>query len=238
MNYYNYFTEIEEHFVRRRGKHLWITPLDWHLIETWKHAGVPLHVALRGIDIAMDHYFAQQHRSGSRLNTLAYCHEGVMAEYSRHLESHVGEDQTAGSAETGVEKAEEPERSDVAHWIRQRIFEIEALRGKQSCESALEDIGRALERLEEIARGLESNKQPDLEALERDLSLLDHFLTAALSSLIPSEELAEWAEEAKKELKIYKKRLPKETYQKIHESFVRGKIRRRFSLGELSIFHM
>ena len=29
LNYYNYFTEIEEHFVRRRGKHLLISPMDW-----------------------------------------------------------------------------------------------------------------------------------------------------------------------------------------------------------------
>jgi hypothetical protein len=54
MNYYNYFTEIEEHFVRRRGKHLMVSPMDWSLIAVWRDSGVPLHVALRGIDLAMD----------------------------------------------------------------------------------------------------------------------------------------------------------------------------------------
>ena len=29
FNYYNYFTEIEETFVRRRGKHLLLSPIDW-----------------------------------------------------------------------------------------------------------------------------------------------------------------------------------------------------------------
>jgi hypothetical protein len=47
-----------------------------------------------------------------------------------------------------------------------------------------------------------------------------------------------WEEEAKKELKIYRKRLPKETYQKILENFLRGKIHRLFDLGELSLFHL
>jgi len=54
MNYYNYFTEIEEHFVRKRGKHLLLSPLDWNLIAAWRDAGVPLSVAIRGIDIAVE----------------------------------------------------------------------------------------------------------------------------------------------------------------------------------------
>jgi hypothetical protein len=45
MNYYNYFTEVENEFVRRRGKHMLVSPLDWSLIETWKQRGVPLRIA-------------------------------------------------------------------------------------------------------------------------------------------------------------------------------------------------
>ena len=41
-NYFNYFTEIEEHFQRRRGTILLLSTLDWALIETWKEAGIPL----------------------------------------------------------------------------------------------------------------------------------------------------------------------------------------------------
>ena len=47
-NYFNYFTEIEEHFQRRRGGILLLSTLDWALIETWKDAGIPLEAALRG----------------------------------------------------------------------------------------------------------------------------------------------------------------------------------------------
>jgi len=55
-NYFNYFTEIEECFLRRRGGGLLLTTLDWALIETWKDAGIPLEAALRGIDAAFDRY--------------------------------------------------------------------------------------------------------------------------------------------------------------------------------------
>ena len=55
-NYFNYFTEIEECFQRRRGGILLLSTLDWALIETWKDAGIPLQAALRGIEAAFDRY--------------------------------------------------------------------------------------------------------------------------------------------------------------------------------------
>ncbi len=55
-NYFNYFTEIEEQFQRRRGGILLLSTLDWALIETWKDAGIPLEAVLRGIDAAFERY--------------------------------------------------------------------------------------------------------------------------------------------------------------------------------------
>jgi len=55
-NYFNYFTEIEEHFQSRRGTGLILSTLDWALIETWKVAGIPLEAVLRGIDTTFDHF--------------------------------------------------------------------------------------------------------------------------------------------------------------------------------------
>ena len=46
INYFNYFTEIEEHFQRARGTGLFLlSPLDWALIESWKNAEVPLEAS-------------------------------------------------------------------------------------------------------------------------------------------------------------------------------------------------
>ena len=38
FNYFNYFTEIEEYFWRKRGAHLLVSPLDWAIVETWQKA--------------------------------------------------------------------------------------------------------------------------------------------------------------------------------------------------------
>jgi hypothetical protein len=49
-NYFNYYTEIEQHFCRRRGTLLTVSTLDWALMTTWKEVGIPLEAVLRGID--------------------------------------------------------------------------------------------------------------------------------------------------------------------------------------------
>ena len=61
MNYFNYFTEIEERFQQRRSSLLMLSTLDWALIETWREAGIPLEAVLRGIDTAFDHAAAPGH---------------------------------------------------------------------------------------------------------------------------------------------------------------------------------
>ncbi|MEK7723812.1 MAG: hypothetical protein AAB336_05655, partial [Acidobacteriota bacterium] len=56
MNYFNYFSEIEETFIRRRGKNLFLSPLDWALMETWQEREVPIHIVLRAIEKVFDNY--------------------------------------------------------------------------------------------------------------------------------------------------------------------------------------
>jgi hypothetical protein len=244
MNYYNYFTEIEEHFVRRRGKHMFVSPMDWSLMATWRDSGVPLHVALRGIDRAMDTFFARQPRSSSKISTLFYCHASVMEEYTRHLESHLGEEQddSPGGGTPAADQAAEPDRPDkeaILEFLNARIIEIKGLPGKLTAlEGAAEGIERIVERLREIARNLETDRQVDFEALDRDLAILDETLVGELRAALSSEQLAAWELDARKELKIYRKKLPMETYGKILENYLRTRIHRHFSVGELSLFHM
>jgi hypothetical protein len=239
MNYFNYFTEIENHFVRRRGKHLLLSPMDWNLIAVWRDAGVPLHVALRGIDIAMDGYFAREHRGGSKVNTLCYCHDSVMAEYASHQESRVGESSQEEQTPSETAPKDELGRNEILEFLSQRINEIKTLPEKQYLsENALSGVQRAQGRLEDIEHHLEIESAIDSEALDRDLRIVDAMLMEELSPAITAEQTAEWEQEAKAELKIYKKRLPKEAYERIHRNFLHSKMRRHFDIGELSIFHL
>jgi hypothetical protein len=241
MNYYNYFTEIEEHFVRRRGKHLLVSPMDWGLIATWREAGVPLNVAIRGIDIAMNGFLARQQRGNSKVSSLCYCQDAVMTEYARHLEARVGESMDVQTesvvSETITAGDDGPGIDEITGLISERIREIKTLSEKQYAESALEGLHRVQTRLEEILETRDS-EQINKESIERDLALIDNLLTSELSGLVPPEEMLEWEKEAKKELKVYKKRLPKETFAKIQDNFMRDKLHRKFNIGELSLFRL
>jgi hypothetical protein len=245
MNYYNYFTEIEEHFVRRRGKHLYVSPLDWSLIATWRDSGVPLHVALRGIDIAMDGFFARTRKIQTKVNTLLFCHDAVMTEYARHLESHQGEAESGAAAPPSKAVAEEPDaavpsKAAILRYLAVRMGEIKALREKQSGQEdeLFQTVERVVRRLEEITADLEGESEVELEAVERDLGMLDELLTDALCRAAGDDQLAEWEKEAKKDLKVYRKRLPKETYGRILSNYIRSRVRSKFGVGELSLFQL
>ncbi|HVV43788.1 MAG TPA: hypothetical protein VHC72_01245, partial [Bryobacteraceae bacterium] len=83
FNYFNYFTEIEEHFQRARGPSLFLlSPLDWALIESWKNSGVPLEAVLRGVDAAFEKWRAKRSRA-QMVNSIAYCAQAVMQEAQR-----------------------------------------------------------------------------------------------------------------------------------------------------------
>src|SRR5260370_19272586 len=72
-NYFNYFTEIEEYFWKKRGSHLLVSPLDWAIMETWQKAGVPLEAVFKGIDQAFESYGRSSRGAGKPLKSLADC---------------------------------------------------------------------------------------------------------------------------------------------------------------------
>src|SRR6202041_1968028 len=79
-NYFNYFTEVEEHFQKARGTGLFLmSPLDWALVEAWKNAGVPLEAVLRGIDAALENWRSKRKRI-QMVNSVAYCTQAIMIE--------------------------------------------------------------------------------------------------------------------------------------------------------------
>src|SRR5437879_699391 len=119
-SYFNYFTEIEEHFQRRRGGILLLSTLDWALIETWKDAGIPLEAALRGVDAAFDKY-DQRPSKTRKVNSLAYCAQEVLAAAEDMKEAAVGSvPELAGNR--GFDAAE------IAAFLRKIATELEAAR--------------------------------------------------------------------------------------------------------------
>jgi hypothetical protein len=164
-NYFNYFTEIEEHFQRARGTSLFLlSPLDWALIETWKNSGVPLEAVLRGIDLAFEKWRSKKSRV-QMVNSLAYCAQAVMQEAQRMADSGLQrdpqQDKTAGSAAFPIE--------DLRSFIQRNAASIRAA-------GAAEYVPVA-DALDQIITDLETLSN-DLEALEQRLTMLEQKLVA------------------------------------------------------------
>src|SRR2546423_13851312 len=130
LNYFSYFSEIEDTFIRRRGKHLMLSPIDWALIESWKERGVPLHVVLRAVEHAFDSHDAKKQKR--TVKTLLYCQEEVEAQYAEWLESRVGShDDAASSADGDDDKSAFPRATVIAHLARS-LQELGALRDQRN----------------------------------------------------------------------------------------------------------
>src|SRR5580698_1866226 len=90
FNYFNYFTEIEEYFWKKRGAHLLVSPLDWAIVETWQKAGIPLDAVLRGIDLAFESHLKSRRSGGRPLKSLAYCVDAVLDAALQQAEAAAG----------------------------------------------------------------------------------------------------------------------------------------------------
>ncbi len=100
LNYFNYFTEIEEYFWQKRGAHLLVSPLDWAIVETWQKAGIPLSAVLKGIDRAFESYSRSRRAAGGRqLKSLSYCVDAVLEAAEEEKETAAGTGPVATTAE-------------------------------------------------------------------------------------------------------------------------------------------
>src|SRR5579863_6752139 len=115
LNYFNYFTEIEEHFWRKRGAHLLVSPLDWAILETWQKSEIPLEAVLRGIDRAFESYSRSRRGStGKPLKSLAYCVDAVLDAAAEAQEAAAG----AGPTVSAAKRETEPfSREELAHFL-------------------------------------------------------------------------------------------------------------------------
>jgi len=174
-NYFNYFTEIEEHFQRRRGGGLLLSTLDWALIETWKDAGIPLEAVLRGIDNTFDHY-DQRPSKTRKINGLGFCSQEVLAAAEDMKEAAVG------VAETQKEKPAGFQTAEIITYLRRNAKQLESAKLPQTGGISSGALAReSAATLHQLATDLESkNTLPRLEDLERASSILPFELRRVL----------------------------------------------------------
>jgi len=242
LNYFNYFTEIEDTFIRRRGKHLLISPIDWALIESWKALEVPLHVVLRGIEKAFDSWEAKPRKRS--VKSLLYCQEEVEAQYAEWLEAHLGAE-TGGDDVDAKQGARDeglpfPRQAILEHLQRGRSALLNAFaERKQSHEDDLTDaLTRAATLLGELERDFNQSAIADAERLEVSLTGLERMLSDAIRSVVPAAQLEAITREVKAQLQPYRKHMEAEVYQQTFDNLLLKALREQFGVPRLSLFYL
>jgi hypothetical protein len=227
-NYFNYFTEIEEQFQRRRGSILLLSTLDWALIETWREAGIPLEAVLRGIDDAFDKYDARKNRGRMRsINGLAWCTQAVMEATEAIKEASIGA-QPAGSASA---TAPGFEHQRIATHLNHCAAQLDQA---QLVGLASDVAQQTALRLRELAAAGPSN----LEELERNLSVMEEKLFSALMATTPEPDLLAVREQSARELAPYRSRMKTEQIRQVEQQFLRKRLLEKHNLPRLSLFYM
>jgi hypothetical protein len=224
LNYFNYFTEIEETFVRRRGKNLLLSPLDWALIESWQERGIPLHIVLRAIESVFDTYDKQPSRPRA-IKSLFYCREEIEAQY---LEWAAGQ---AGSSDgSAASFGDGHSRASIIEFIEGAVSKLSGSKSK----SLSEDYERAIARLHELKDGMGD----DLEQIEKSLYEIEKFLDRALLTNSDSEHLKICKKEIAGQLKSYKSSMDAEAYKNTFDLMLLKRLREDGGVPRLSLFYL
>ena len=224
LNYYNYFSEIEDTFVRRRGKNLLLNPLDWAMIEGWQDRGIPLHIVIRSIESVFD-AFDKKPAQPRSIKSLFYCREEVEAQFLEWTKSQTGKTPDANNDdEAGLSK------DDVARFID---GVIDKLRISNKPELA-EDFERAIARLTE----LKENLTDDTGSVEPSLFDIEKFLDRSLLTNTDPEHLKTLKKEITGQLKSYKAGMEAEAYQKTFDLMLLKRLREDAGVPRLSLFYL
>ena len=220
LNYFNYFTEIEEHFQRARGTGLFLlSPLDWALIESWKNAGVPLEAVLRGIDAAFDKWRSRKSKT-QKVNSLAFCTQAVLTEAQQTAGSTPGESAAAQSPYTAEE---------LRAYLGGNATTLRATAGAPYAEIAA-TLDRLSEEIEEHVR--------DLQRLEQRLTVLEEKMLAVARASQTEEHLLKIRQDLDADLRPYRSKMSAPQLAMLEKQYLERRLLERQGLPRLSLFYM
>ena len=237
FNYFNYFTEIEEYFWRKRGAHLLVSPLDWAIMETWQRAGIPLEAVLRGIDSAFESYQRSRRGAGRPLKSLAYCVDAVLDAAAEKQETSAG----AGPEPKRAAKQTEPfSREKLRNFLRCNIEKMEQASQQLDFSDAelARRIAQARASIADLMPLLDSPGYLDLENLERRLSAAEEKLSAALLAATDENMIVKIHTDLDRQLAPYRRRMSAEQLGQLERQYTQKRLLERFGLPRLSLFYL
>jgi|SRR5215475_2952698 len=232
-NYFNYFTEIEEHFWKKRGAHLLVSPLDWAIMETWQKAGVPLEAALQGIDRAFESYQRSRRGAGRPLKSLAYCTDAVLEATEERLEAAAG-------TQPQPKTAKDPfSREELRSYLHRNAELLK--KAADRCQSAKPELASRFQQISQSLTSamtmLDAPGALPLEDLERQLTILDDKIYAALLTHADETLLLKIRREVDSQLSAYRRKMKADQLAMVERQYLQKRLLDEFLLPRLSLYY-
>jgi hypothetical protein len=220
--------------------------MDWALVESWKNAGIPLHLVLRAINQAFDSYDSRP-RKYRKVNSMFYCQQEVESLYAEYRLAQVGastlETTSASQASRRKSKQQAPpfpkdvliaflDRSD------QELAHAETAAKRAERNLVVVAIERARARLKEIKDYVDASEIADAEAVEKDLDAIDRMILDSLLKTCGESSVALMRDEAATQLRAYRAKMDKSIYEQTLQNFVFRRLRETNSVPRLSLFYI
>lgn len=225
-----------------------ISALDWALVESWKNAGIPLHIVLRAINQAFDGYDtrAQKYR---KINSIFYCEQQVESTFAEYRQTQVGGEPASKGPEEGEEMSGSRPSDEHAAFPQDVLvgflarcddeLRAAASRAAASGRTALENaIDRSRARLKDITAEVEASSRVNAEALERDLDGIDRMALEGARESLGEEELKKLRTEAESHLRSYRKKMDKAIYEQTVQNFLARRLREMNNIPRMSLFYL
>ena len=213
LNYFNYFTEIEEYFQTKREVFTRLSTLDWVLVESWKDQGVPLDCIFKGIDRAFSRPDAKR-----KIGSLAYCIKPV---------AEVLDEQK----DLRVEKPVIPDLGgdEVSEFLAKTATSIAAL-SRTFPEFAA--------RFESIATSIRELNIKNLREVEQTLNALEEKLVELLKVGSDEALLVQLKRSLDSELQPFRSKMTAEQLAMVEQQMWRRKLMEHFNIPRLSLFYL
>jgi hypothetical protein len=233
-----YCRAIEAHLCRKNDGHLIrIVGPAFERVAGWAEQGIPLKVALAGVD----RYFERYYRKGPRRRPVRveFCEADVLDAFDEWRRA-VGVSVIAADSEGGpsVEEplpAPRPRRSLKTH-IESVLARLTVLRGSDKLGGVADDaLAAAVRAIEPLPGAAEHARGDQRERILEALAAADRQLMEALEAALPDAVRASLAGEAERELEPFRPRMSAQAYHQACRTALVRLLREQYGLPEIGM---
>jgi hypothetical protein len=227
-----YCREVEAYLCRKNDGHLIrIVGPAFEQVSEWAREGIPLKVALSGVE----RYFERYYRKGPRRRPvrIEFCEADVRDAFDDWRRA-VGVRGVTGDASHGTDESTPPRREPLARHSERSLGRLTTRRGSTQSGFALGDtLDRVVRRLDTLQPDARRVRGDERAALVLELEEMDGELTRAAVAALDSEDRDRLVADAERELAPFRGRMLPDSWSKAISAAFERLVRERFQLPSL-----